>query len=92
MAHSLSARKRVRQSEKLHRYNHSMKSRLATQLKKFHKVVEEGNPEAIARAVHDTHKMIDTVAGKGVIHRNTAARRKSLVSRRAKAAVVGSQG
>lgn len=85
MAHSLSARKRIRQDAKKNVYNRSQKSRLKTQIKSFQKTVDNGQPEQIQAAIRASHKLIDQIAAKGVIHRNTAARRKARVSRMAKA-------
>lgn len=86
MAHSLSARKRVRQNEKHRLFNRALKSRLKTQMKKFDQALESGDAETIKAALTETFSVIDMTAKKGVIHKNTAARRKAQAHNRAKAA------
>lgn len=80
MAHSLSARKRVRQNETHRVRNRDAKSRMRTLIKKFRILLEEGNVEdardLFPRVAHE----IDVTAKKGVIHKNTASRYKSRLS------------
>lgn len=105
MAHSLSAKKRVRQAAKKNDYNRSQKASLKALVKNLLKVeakpVAKSKAEAAkaeaARAVSGDRKVgtrtltpfqqvqqkLDRLADKGVVHKNTAARRKSRLSRRA---------
>jgi len=69
-----SALKRQRQTLKRTLRNRAWKSRMKTLIKKAR---ELRTPEALQQAI----RVIDKVAAKGIIHRNTAARRKSRLMR-----------
>jgi len=74
-----SAEKRHRRSEEFRLRNKSVKSSVRTSAKKFvvlAKKSEPGSGEAEA-ALKDMIKKIDTAAQKGIIKKNTAARKKS---------------
>ena len=78
-----SAQKRHRRSEELRLMNKSVKSSVRTSAKKFiilTKKSETGSGEAEA-ALRDMIKKIDTAARKGIIKKNTAARKKSRMQR-----------
>ncbi len=85
MAHSLSARKRARQSVKRHTRTQIVKSKIKTQLKKtrsmlvIHKDAPDKNvkKETLAAELTRTTKLIDKAVSKGIIHKNKAARLKS---------------
>lgn len=81
MAHSLSAKKRVRQNEKSRMYNRSHKSELKSEIKDFLALVHKHDVKAVEEALPKAYKEIDQVAAKGVIHKNTAARRKARLAR-----------
>ena len=82
MAHSLSARKRVRQNVKQRARNRARKGSMRTQIKKFQAMAHEGGDmEALGKELSTTQKRIDKVAAKGTIHRNTASRKKSQLAR-----------
>ena len=53
------------------------KSTMRTAIKKFDAAVAAGDKAAAEQAMAESNKLLDTVAGKGIIHRNTAARKKS---------------
>ena len=89
MAHSLSAKKRIRQNETSRLRNRARDSRMKTQLKKFQADLDSGNPEQIKKALSESFKAIDRTASKGIIHKNTAARKKSQLARRAAKVVSG---
>ena len=69
---SQSGLKRKRQAEKRRRHNQSVTSRLRTLTK------QANTPETLRDAV----AALDAAAGAGIIHKNTAARRKSRLVRR----------
>ena len=81
-----SAEKRHRQSEERRLRNKSMKSSVRTSVKKFVNLAQKsgrgsteiGETEA---ALRDMVKKIDTAAQKGIIKKNTAARKKSRMQR-----------
>ena len=72
-----SAEKRERQEAKRRLRNHAAKSTVRTAIKKFDAAVAAGDKDAAVKALAESSKLLDTVAGKGIIHRNTAARKKS---------------
>jgi small subunit ribosomal protein S20 len=87
MAHSRSAKKDVRQNETRRMRNKARASAMKTAIRRLDKAIEGGDPAAVKTAVIEACKRIDKAAKTNVIHANTAARRKSLVTR--KAAKVG---
>ena len=72
-----SAKKRVLVAECRRSRNMSTKTAMKTQLKKFAAAVEDGNKKAAERELLASVSILDKTAGKGVIHKNAAARRKS---------------
>ena len=90
MANSKSAEKRARTNERRRIRNQSYKSATRTMVRKAERAVAEGAPEIMATAVGDAISKLDKAAGKGIIHRNAAARKKSrLMARLNKATSVG---
>jgi len=77
---SSSAEKRHRKSEERRMRNKSVKSSVRTSVKKFVSLVHKKDPETEA-ALKEMIKKIDTAAGKGIIPKNTAARKKSRMQR-----------
>jgi small subunit ribosomal protein S20 len=72
-----SAKKRVEVTKTKTARNKIAKSSFKTNLKRFDTGVVEGNREEANSAYKDAVKTIDKAAGKGIIHKNTAARKKS---------------
>ncbi len=72
-----SAEKRERQEAKRRLRNRMAKSTMRTAIKKFDAAVAAGDKAAAEKALAESSKLLDTVAGKGIIHRNNAARKKS---------------
>ena len=81
MAHSKQALKRVRQSERNRLANKAKLTRLRTSMKRLAAIVAAGEKDKAAAMVPTLCKVIDKAARTHVIHKNTAARRKSLVNR-----------
>ena len=81
MAHSRSAKKRVRQNEKRRLRNRMAKGTMRTSIKRLRKLVE-GNQldEAVSYYPKVVHE-IDTTAKKGTIHVRTASRYKSRLAK-----------
>jgi small subunit ribosomal protein S20 len=73
---SSSAEKRHRKSEERRLRNKSAKSAVRTSVKKFVALAQKKDPNTEA-ALKEMIKKIDTAAGKGIISKNTAARKKS---------------
>ena len=85
MANSAQARKRGRQNEARRRRNQSARSRFRTSLKKVVRAIRDGDREAAAQAYRDAVPAIDRAAGRGLIHRNKAARHKKRLNARVRA-------
>lgn len=84
MANIKSAIKRARQNEKRRQHNASARSMYRTYVKNVLKAVETGDQEAARAAYTKAQPIIDKAAGKGLIHKNKAARLKSRLSARVK--------
>jgi small subunit ribosomal protein S20 len=76
-----SAEKRVRQTEKRTARNRRMKSMVKTSIRRFEEAVHAGDAEAAKIKLLSATRQIDKAAAKGVIHKNTAARKKSQLTR-----------
>lgn len=76
-----SAAKRYRQSEKRRLRNKAVRSRVRSGIRRFREAVAANDKTEAQNRFQEVTKLIDTAAGKGVYHRNTAARTKSRLSR-----------
>lgn len=85
MANIKSAIKRARQNVKLRQRNTSARSMYRTYIKNVLKAVEAGDHEAAKTAYSKAQPVIDKATGKGLLHKNKAARIKSRLSARVKA-------
>lgn len=72
-----SAEKRHRQSEERRIRNKSVKSSVRTSVKKFTALAQQKKVEDAETALRAMIKKLDTASGKGIIKKNTAARKKS---------------
>ena len=81
MANHKSAEKRVRQNIKRNEINRSNRSKLRTQIKKLRVALAENDKSGSTELLNPTVSLIDKAANKGVIHRNTAARYKSRLTK-----------
>lgn len=72
-----SAEKRERQNAKRRMHNRQAKSTVRTAIKKFDAAVAAKDKDAAQEAMALSFKLLDTAAGNGVLHRNTASRKKS---------------
>lgn len=81
MAHSVSARKRIRQANTRRLHNASIRSNFRTAIKKVLMAVEAGNKEEAQQAYQAAVPVIDKVSAKGLIHKNKAARHKSRLNK-----------
>lgn len=84
MPTSLSAKKRVRQNAKSRLHNRIVKSAVRTQIRKLVAALDSGEAEAARNEFRAVVRALDKAAGKGVLHRNTAARQKSRLAARLK--------
>ena len=85
MANIKSAIKRAGQNEKLRKFNASARSMYRTFVKNVTKAIEAGDKELARAAFMKAQPIIDKAAGKGLIHKNKAARIKSRLSAHVKA-------
>lgn len=72
-----SAKKRVKVTEIKTLNNRTFKTSLKTSVKKFEAAILAGDKEAAAAAYKEAVKKVDKAAAKGLIHKSTAARKKS---------------
>ena len=82
MANIKSQIKRVKTNEKRRMRNKSVRSSVRTAVRKFREAVEAGNTEETATLQRAASRALDKAAGKGVIHKNQAANRKSAIAKR----------
>lgn len=82
MASHASALKAHRQNVKRREHNRQFRSRLRSALRAIRAAVDTGTPDDVKDALRNTISLVDKMAGKGVIHRNTAARYKSRLASR----------
>ena len=81
MANHKSALKRVRQNVKRNEINRANRSKLRTQIKKLRAAIAGHDKAGSGELLSPTVSLIDKAASKGVIHRNTAARYKSRLTK-----------
>lgn len=77
MAQGKTPAKRARKAEENRLRNKAYKSRLKTAIKKYESALQEDNQEAARDNLLQVTSLIDKSVNKGVLHKNTAARRKS---------------
>ncbi|TFG63915.1 MAG: 30S ribosomal protein S20 [Spirochaetales bacterium] len=77
MSGKSSAEKRHRQSEKHRLRNRTAKSQVKTEIKKFLQIVVDKDVAKAEGQYKFVSKLIDTAAGKGLYHKNNAARKKA---------------
>lgn len=85
MAHHASAKKRIRQIEKRTRVNRARTQRIRTFLRKVERAIASGDKELARAAFREAQPELMRGVNKGVVHRNTMARRLSRLSARIKA-------
>ena len=81
MANHKSAEKRARQNKKRNEINRSSRSKLRTQRKKLRAAVSASDKNLSGELLIPTVSVIDKAVNKGLIHKNTAARYKSRLTK-----------
>jgi small subunit ribosomal protein S20 len=71
-----------RQNIKRREHNRQMRSRLRTSLKAIRASLDAKDLDAARAALNQTVSLVDKMAGKGMIHKNTAGRYKSRLAAR----------
>ncbi len=84
MANIKSQKKRILTNEKARQRNKAVKSSVRSKVRRFREAADAGSADATELAREAT-RALDKAAGKGVIHQNQAANRKSAIARRADA-------
>lgn len=82
MANHKSALKRIRSSERKRARNRVFRSKARTEVKKARALIQTGSVEEARQVTLEAIRTLDKAAGKGIIHPNNAARRKSRLMKR----------
>jgi small subunit ribosomal protein S20 len=85
MANTPQSKKRARQSETRFAINKMRRSRIRTFLRKVEEAIASGDKDAAAAALRAAQPELMRGVTKGVVHKNTAARKMSRLSSRVKA-------
>ncbi|NVO22460.1 30S ribosomal protein S20 [Donghicola sp. C2-DW-16] len=85
MANSPQSKKRARQSERRYAVNKARRSRIRTYLRKVEEAIASGDQQAAIAALRDAQPELMRGVTKGLVHKNTAARKMSRLSARVKA-------
>lgn len=75
------AKKYLRQSKKRRLKNLKIKATIKAAIKKFKKSLENTDKTAREQALKEMYKSLDKAAAKNIIHKNTAARKKSRLAK-----------
>lgn len=85
MANTAQSKKRARQNEARYAVNKARRSRIRTFLRKVEEAIASGNQESAATALQLAQPELARGVTKGVLHKNTVARKMSRLSARVKA-------
>ena len=85
MAHSLSAKKRVRQNAKKRTINRARKSQVKTQVKHLEEAISKGDAQAAEEQYRLVARKLDKTAATSTMHKKTAARKKSRLAKKVNA-------
>ena len=80
-----SGRKRARQDVKLNAHNSALRSQFRTVVKNVTKAAAAGDKTKASELFKAAQSVVDSVADKGLFHKNKAARLKSRMSAKIKA-------
>jgi small subunit ribosomal protein S20 len=83
-----SAIKKHRQDEVRRLRNKAYTTRVKTVVKKVEAAIADKDKETADKALYEAVSVMDRVASKGIIHKNTAARKKSRLSKKVNALAV----
>lgn len=85
MANSLQAKKRIRQAAKRVDRNHARRSKMRGLIKSVEEAIEKGNHDEASTALRSAQPEIMRGVTRGVMHKNTASRKISRLSKRVNA-------
>jgi len=80
MANIKSAKKRIKVIDRQTLENKSLKTKIATYVKKYKVAVDNGEKENASKLLSETFSLIDTAVSKGTLQKATANRKKSRLS------------
>jgi small subunit ribosomal protein S20 len=78
----LSAKKRIRQTEKRRARNRARKDQIKTQIKSFGAALASNDLPKAEQELNNCASKLMRIADKGTIHKNTAARKRSRLAKR----------
>ena len=84
MANTPQSKKRARQNETRFQINKARRSRIRTFLRKVEEAIASGSKDAASAALRDAQPELMRGVTKGVLHKNTVARKMSRLSSRVK--------
>lgn len=85
MANTPTAKKRARQAARCRQANQAQRSMMRTAVKKVLRALDSGDQEKAGEAYRQAVPLVDRMAGKGLIHKNKAARQKSRLNKHIRA-------
>lgn len=85
MANTAQARKRARQSVQRNAHNSALRSRYRTAIKSVRKAISAGDKAAALDLFKSSVSVMDKIADKKIVHKNTASRHKSRLASALKA-------
>lgn len=85
MANTPQSKKRARQNERRYEVNKARRSRIRTFLRKVEEAIATGDAAVASAALRDAQPELMRGVTKGVLHKNTVARKMSRLSTRVKA-------
>ena len=85
MANTPQSKKRARQVERRTEVNKARRSRIRTFLRKVEEAIASGNADTAKEALRQAQPELARGVSKGVMHKNTVARKMSRLSARVKA-------
>lgn len=80
MANIQSAKKRILVAEANRQRNVAFKSSIKTAIKKALELASTDNTEDMNKAISKVYQLCDKAVVKGILHKNTAARKKSRIT------------
>ena len=84
MANIKSAKKRILQTERRSEVNRSCRTNMRSQIKLVEQAIEDGDAAAAKAALKEAEPRLMRSAQKGLLHRNTASRKLSRLSKQIK--------
>ncbi|MCX8254796.1 30S ribosomal protein S20 [Beijerinckiaceae bacterium RH AL1] len=85
MANTKSAQKAVRKIERRTAVNRSRRSQMRTYLRKVEEAIASGDQAAASAALGEAAPLVMRAAQKGIVHKNTASRKVSRLTKRVNA-------